>query len=939
MKCSRQAHLTILAMLLVLSMGCGGSQPTLSINGADAQLNPPTGGWPADLPTDAAQPWEELDARGRVVPAAGVQRTAQGINADSEYTPGVERLVEAGDVSDLGEASRLASGTAGGGVVSFAQYRIVLGGAQPGAVSADVNLRARSGGGLSEYWLGLSDYGADVWEWHGPLSDAHVRLNLPHGEYLSSLGNLFACVVVCDGSAADVVALGANPRDAADSTPPPQPTGLTVTAVAGGLDLAWNGVIAGDLAGYRVYWRDSWFAANTAVGLKTPLHLEGSTRYLITGITNLTYVRVGAVDLSGNESALSDFASATPLVGSPPALMVTTDEVSGMMGLVATLTATGADSYDWDLDGDGIYELSGDSGGVQLADTSATGIIRPAVRGTSGGGSSVACGAVSLIITGNTRPVANGYADPSTGPAPLTVDFTGAGMDPDGEIVLYSWDFDGNGTYDWTDPVNSNPPDQVYNVPYLRNVKFRIDDDQGAYDVDTVAVLITEAVPGPNEDPVAILSADKTTSYWPFTIVFSAAGSSDPDGSIELYEWDFNGDGAYDAYSTIATATYTYPTHDFYRAVLRVTDDRGGYDSIALLVTLPSEWSMFGMGPERTRRSPYTGAQTNNVKWSWTCATEVRSSPAIGADGTVYIGSLWPDNRLYAVKPDGSYKWAYNGLGEMVSSPAVGPDGTIYIGTSMSELVAIGPGGDNRWTHATSDMVPASPAIGREGDIYIGDLDGRMYALHPDGTLKWDYTIGGMFDSSPAIAPDGTVYLGNTDNNVYAFGADGRPKGGNWPFTAGSYIDCSPAVGGDGTVYIGCDDNKLYAINPDGTEKWTYTAPGNIESSPAIDHLGNIYFGCANSKVYALDSDGDPLGGNWPFTSGGYIESSPAIGADGTIYIGSTDDKFYAINPDGTELWSYTTGGDILSSPAIASDGTVYIGSDDMELYAFGPPM
>lgn len=77
------------------------------------------------------------------------------------------------------------------------------------------------------------------------------------------------------------------------------------------------------------------------------------------------------------------------------------------------------------------------------------------------------------------------------------VDFTGACTDADGDIVLSSWDLDGNGTYDWSDPVNSNPPDQVYGVPYLRNVKFRVDDDHGAYDLDTVPVQILAPVPEP----------------------------------------------------------------------------------------------------------------------------------------------------------------------------------------------------------------------------------------------------------------------------------------------------------------------------------------------------------------------------------------------------------------------------------------------------------
>ena len=45
------------------------------------------------------------------------------------------------------------------------------------------------------------------------------------------------------------------------------------------------------------------------------------------------------------------------------------------------------------------------------------------------------------------------------------------------------------------------------------------------------------------------------------------------------------------------------------------------------------------------------------LKWSYTTGNAVRSSPAIAADGTIYVGSN--DRNLYAINPNGSLKWAY----------------------------------------------------------------------------------------------------------------------------------------------------------------------------------------------------------------------------------------------------------------------------------------
>ncbi|MGA1839652.1 MAG: PQQ-binding-like beta-propeller repeat protein [bacterium] len=48
----------------------------------------------------------------------------------------------------------------------------------------------------------------------------------------------------------------------------------------------------------------------------------------------------------------------------------------------------------------------------------------------------------------------------------------------------------------------------------------------------------------------------------------------------------------------------------------------------------------------QTGQSPYLGVQTNYLKWSYTTGASILSSPAIGSDGTVYVGSS--DGRLYA---------------------------------------------------------------------------------------------------------------------------------------------------------------------------------------------------------------------------------------------------------------------------------------------------
>lgn len=351
----------------------------------------------------------------------------------------------------------------------------------------------------------------------------------------------------------------------------------------------------------------------------------------------------------------------------------------------------------------------------------------------------------------------------------------------------------------------------------------------------------------------------------------------------------------------------------------------------------PGDWWMRGRNPLHNARSPFTGPATNALKWSYTTDGAVYSSPALGPDGTVYVGcGAYPEDvgNLYAIYPDGSLKWAYATGGLILSSPAISKDGTVYVGSGafpevVGKLCAINLDGSLKWDYATEGIVDScSPAIGTDGTVYVGSSGGKLYAINADGSLKWSYPI--VMRSCPALGTDGTVYVGSGENKLCAINPDGSLK---WQcITEGIIGFSSPALGADGTVYVGSLDHKLNAINPDGSPKWSYTTMDWVDSSPAIGVDGTVYVG--SDKLYAINPDGSS---KWSYTMGDWADSSPAIGADGTVYVGCWDWKLYAITPEGTTKWIYATERYVRSSPAIGADGTVYVGSYDGKLYAIGP--
>ncbi|MCL4478847.1 MAG: PQQ-binding-like beta-propeller repeat protein [Deltaproteobacteria bacterium] len=148
------------------------------------------------------------------------------------------------------------------------------------------------------------------------------------------------------------------------------------------------------------------------------------------------------------------------------------------------------------------------------------------------------------------------------------------------------------------------------------------------------------------------------------------------------------------AYSATGTATVTvsYTGHpDLFTTGTIALNTQGLSGSITLAYNAP--WPKYRGNMQNTGLSAVNTSTTiGGLKWSFTTSGPIISSPAIGADGTIYIGTgfLGNDmslivscdygNTLYAINPNGTLKWTFaTGCG-IISSPVIGSDGTIYVG-------------------------------------------------------------------------------------------------------------------------------------------------------------------------------------------------------------------------------------------------------------------
>ncbi|MFA5078697.1 MAG: PQQ-binding-like beta-propeller repeat protein [Dehalococcoidia bacterium] len=202
------------------------------------------------------------------------------------------------------------------------------------------------------------------------------------------------------------------------------------------------------------------------------------------------------------------------------------------------------------------------------------------------------------------------------------------------------------------------------------------------------------------------------------------------------------------------------------------------------------------------------------------------SSPAIATSGpnsgTIYVGT-YDNSILYAFTDAGVQKWSYD-IGSHLydTSPAIGADGTIYINTGNGGLLAItdtGSAGTEKWEFdMAGGRCQASPAIGSDGTIYIGNNTdpGSVFWAVTDGgaapTVKWQRNGLGATDASAVIGADDTVYYQNRGGTFYALdGADGSTK---WSYSLGTSGITSAAIDAGGCVYVGTWNSKLYAFAP-----------------------------------------------------------------------------------------------------------------------------
>jgi outer membrane protein assembly factor BamB len=225
---------------------------------------------------------------------------------------------------------------------------------------------------------------------------------------------------------------------------------------------------------------------------------------------------------------------------------------------------------------------------------------------------------------------------------------------------------------------------------------------------------------------------------------------------------------------------------------------------------------------------------TGGHKWTSTFKPKNAfwSQPVADAQ-RLYVTSM--DHFLYAVnKSDGSEAWKVDLGAAIVSSPLVGPDGTLYIGTLGNELIAVKidkelNAGKIAWRMTTTGSVWGTPAL-KDGVLYFGDNGGassKVYAVSVETEKAvWSQDAGSPVSGSPIILTDRVLFVTET-GGLLGFDLSGKPVAlAAKPTGANKFYGPLVLAGTDKVLMVSTDPEfALFSMDPAGATNWTFKLP------------------------------------------------------------------------------------------------------------------
>jgi len=658
------------------------------------------------------------------------------------------------------------------------------------------------------------------------------------------------------------------------------------------------------LAGYRIYQDGA-----LVYTVNDPSQL--SADFITTFDSDTAVFTMTAFDTDGNESPHSDpytvtlpAAAPAPADGDMLSASFSASPLSGEAPLTVQFDASGSGGgsgtvvgWDWDF-GDGVSA----SGAVVEHVYNSAGIYTVQLTVSDDLGNQASTSETITVTettaTGNLKPLATLAADPRSGEAPLTVQFDATGSrDEDGAVTDYQWSF-GDGT-----TASGEIVSHTYVDAGIYTATVTVTDDEGATATASVSITVSPSSIG-TTPPIPVLTTDVTAGTAPLTVSFDATGSTDPDGTIADYRWNF-GDGAT---ASGSFAQHTFPLEGTYTVRLTVTDDGGATEETAIQIVVVAPDA--ALPASETRQ--YSGGVTVNGEVIPGLVLEVRDSQGAPLalypiENGAYVTDPLPvdpgytfvaryGNQTKTVTPGQVVDWSLQFRSLTGSIRGVASSETVVVVAMSREaflLQGVRLAGGTSVSYRFDKLLPASdwivsavvqnkPVLYYDGaytedaaksvDLSVGDVTG----------IDFDFGIPAAATVSGMVSRDGTP---TAQAPVYAYNVGTGALQMTVTDAGGSY---SLALAeGDYILFAAVDGRTYYYTDQGPNQNYTRATPISVAAGKNVTGIDLAVTTCSyaiSGRVTWADT-GDGISGAQITARGERNLATAFSGSDGTYRI------------------------------------------------------
>jgi PKD repeat protein len=341
----------------------------------------------------------------------------------------------------------------------------------------------------------------------------------------------------------------------------------------------------------------------------------------------------------------------------------------------------------------------------------------------------------------NPAPTANFTITPNPAKPGEAVTFTSTSTDPGGSIASYQWDLDDDDVYNEggaTGETNAATVTSTYAAAGTYGIKLIVTDNNGTPD-DAVKNLRI------NRPPTAAFTITPDPALINEPVAFNGSASSDTDGTILLYEWDYDYDGVtFNVDATgAAPAAHPFPSVGVKTVALRVTDNNGSATILPRPVTVQAS--------RPTARLTYSPA---NPLPGQAVTLRSTSTPSASPAAPALVATQWD----LAYSPLAAFTLDGAGATIVTSFPTPGAH------TVAVKVIETGGGFDIASTTIVVNAPPlASFTVSPSKPVEGKPVTFASTSSDPDGPIvkqEWDFNKDGKYDRVGAVVSTSSLKKG-----------------------------------------------------------------------------------------------------------------------------------------------------------------------------------